>query len=183
MGVVAPAFAGANPAEVREGPHQGLRVLGQREDAGRALVQSLDADQLEQAMIAAEAPRDIVTGAESDIDPLSPEGIAVSALSEDQRGLLIDLVDVYLGMMSEGLASERGRRIGAAGIDEITFGWAGGLEAGQPHYYRVQGPTFLIEYDNTQNGANHIHSVWRDFDGDFGRDLLREHRGRHHHER
>ncbi len=183
VGVVAPAFAGANPAEVREGPHQGLRVLGQREDAGRALVQSLDADQLEQAMIAAEAPRDIVTGAESDIDPLSPEGIAVSALSEDQRGLLIDLVDVYLGMMSEGLASERGRRIGAAGIDEITFGWAGGLEAGQPHYYRVQGPTFLIEYDNTQNGANHIHSVWRDFDGDFGRDLLREHRGRHHHER
>ncbi|MBT8489083.1 MAG: DUF3500 domain-containing protein, partial [Gemmatimonadetes bacterium] len=183
VGVVAPAFAGANPAEVRDGPQQGLRVLGDREDAGRALVQSLDSGQLRQATIAAEAPRDIVTGAEADIDPLSPEGIAVSDLTEEQRGLVIDLVNVYLEMMSDGLASERGRRIGAAGIDEITFGWAGGLERGQPHYYRLQGPTFLIEYDNTQNGANHIHSVWRDFDGDFGRDLLREHRERHHHER
>ncbi|MDX1495169.1 MAG: DUF3500 domain-containing protein, partial [Longimicrobiales bacterium] len=182
VGVLAPAFAGANPAEVREGPQQGRRVLGDREDAGRALARSLSADQLREATIAAEAPRDIVTGAESDIDPLAPEGIAAAELDEEQRRLLIDLVNVYLESMAEGLAQERGRRIGESGIDAITFGWAGGLEPGVPHYYRVQGPTFLIEYDNTQNGANHIHSVWRDFEGDFGRDLLREHRARTPHE-
>lgn len=178
VGVFAPAFAGANPAEVRDGPQRGRRVLGDREDAGRALVRSLRPDQLRQATIAAEAPRDIVTGAEAEVDPLSPEGIAFADLEESQRQLLVELVDVYLGMMSDGLAEERGRGIRAAGVDGITFGWAGGTEPGEPHYYRVQGPTFLIEYDNTQNGANHIHSVWRDFDGDFGRDLLREHRAR-----
>jgi hypothetical protein len=66
-------------------------------------------------------------------------------------------------------------KIAAAGIGNVSFAWAGGVERGQKHYYRVQGPTFLIEYDNTQNDGNHIHSVWRDFNGDFGRDLLREH--------
>ena len=77
--------------------------------------------------------------------------------------------------MAEGIADYRLERLYDAGIDKIAFAWAGGVERGEQHYYRVQGPTFLIEYDNTQNNVNHIHSVWREFDGDFGRDLLREH--------
>ncbi len=182
LAVMTPAFAGANPAEVREGPQRGRRVLGDREDAGRALFVALDPDQRVAATIAAEAPRDIVTGAESTVDPLDPVGIRGVELNGEQRALLRALIEVYLGLMSDEIADRRRGELLDAGLDDVTFGWAGSVEEGQPHYYRVQGPTFLIEYDNTQNGANHIHSVWREFDGDFGRDLLREHRARHHHE-
>jgi Protein of unknown function (DUF3500) len=92
-----------------------------------------------------------------------------------QRDLLMRLVEVYTSSMASDIAADRMAKIKKAGADTIAFAWAGGAEHGQKHYYRVQGPSFLIEYDNTQNDANHIHSVWRDFDGDFGRDLLREH--------
>jgi hypothetical protein len=85
------------------------------------------------------------------------------------------LVDVYTSQMPGDVAADRMARIRKAGVDKIAFAWAGGTAHGQKHYYRLQGPTFLVEYDNTQNDANHIHSVWREFDGDFGRDLLREH--------
>jgi hypothetical protein len=181
VAVSSPAFVGANPAEVREGPQAGRRVLGDREDAARTLLEALDAGQRARATIDAEAPRDIVTGSEVDIDPLSPVGIPASDLTESQRRLLMDLVEVYAGMMTEDIAERRLGLLRDAGIGLVTFAWAGGYQRGEPHYYRVQGPTFLIEYDNTQNDANHIHSVWRDFDGDFGRDLLREHVGRHPH--
>jgi hypothetical protein len=77
--------------------------------------------------------------------------------------------------MAGDIAADRMGRLRKAGLEKIAFAWAGPAERGQKHYYRVQGPTFLVEYDNTQNDANHIHSVWRDFNGDFGRDLLREH--------
>ena len=93
----------------------------------------------------------------------------------NQRDLLTKLVDVYVSDMTADVAAERMDRLRKAGLDKIAFAWAGELEVGKRHYYRVQGPTFLIEYDNTQNDANHIHSVWRDFNGDFGEDLLREH--------
>ena len=90
------------------------------------------------------------------------------------------LIDVYAGLMASEVAAERMDRLKKAGLDNITFAWAGETAKGKKHYYRVQGPTFLIEYDNTQNDGNHIHAVWRDFQGDFGRDLLREHlRGDH----
>ena len=92
-----------------------------------------------------------------------------------QRELLMQLVGVYTGKVAADLAEDRLARARKAGLEKLTFAWAGALERGQKHYYRVQGPTFLIEYDNTQNDGNHIHSVWRDFHGDFGRDLLREH--------
>jgi hypothetical protein len=82
---------------------------------------------------------------------------------------------VYASLMAEDLAAARLASIREAGLDEITFAWAGGPDRSARHYYRIQGPTFLIEYDNAQNDGNHIHSVWRDFDGDFGRDILREH--------
>ena len=175
VAVAAPAFVGANPAEVRDGPQRGRRVLGDREDAGRALVNSLDASQRGRATIADVAPRDIVTGAEVDIDPLSPEGLSASEMNAGQLDRLRALVDVYLSMMADDIASRRRAELESAGWERVAFAWAGGYESGEAHYYRVQGPTFLIEYDNTQNDANHIHSVWRDFDGDFGRDLLREH--------
>ena len=85
------------------------------------------------------------------------------------------LIDVYTGFMASDIAEDRTAKLRKAGVEKIAFAWAGDAERGKKHYYRVQGPTFLIEYDNTQNDGNHIHSVWRDFNGDFGRDLLREH--------
>ena len=127
------------------------------------------------AIISDVAPRDIITGAELEINPLTPVGIGVTMLTEEQRLLLMDLIKAYTSVMAEEIADYRLDRLYEAGIDMIAFAWAGGVEPGEPHYYRVQGPTFLIEYDNTQNNANHIHSVWREFNGDFGRDLLREH--------
>ena len=170
-----PSFFGSNPAEVRSGPKKGTRVLGPEEDAARALLESLDASQREKAIINGVAPNDIVTMNKVKIDPLSPVGIPASALSASQRALLRKLIDVYAGYMTDDIAADRLTRIEKAGWDRVAFAWAGPLERGQKHYYRVQGPTFLIEYDNTQNDANHIHSVWRDFNGDFGEDLLREH--------
>ena len=170
-----PSFFGSNPAEVRDGPKKGTRVLGPEEDAARLLVASLDASRREKAIINTTAPNDIVTMASVKIDPLSPAGIPASALTPEQRALLRKLIDVYTGYMADDIAADRLKRIEKAGWDRVAFAWAGSLERGQKHYYRVQGPTFLIEYDNTQNDANHIHSVWRDFHGDFGEDLLREH--------
>jgi hypothetical protein len=170
-----PAFFGANPAEVREGPRRGLRPLALEEDAARALVLSLDDAQRAVAVISDVAPRDIVTGAELDIAPLSPTGISTERLTELQRAMLMELIRAYTSHMADEVAAQRMARLERAGTDAITFAWAGDVVRGAPHYYRVQGPTFLIEYDNTQNDANHIHSVWRDFGGDFGRDLLREH--------
>jgi hypothetical protein len=171
----APTFLGSNPAEVRDGPRRGTRVLGLEEDAARSLLESLDASQRVTAIINTTAPNDIVTVASVKIDPLSPLGIPAAALTVSQRALLKQLVDVYAGYMADDIAADRLARIEKAGWDKVAFAWAGRLERGQKHYYRVQGPTFLIEYDNTQNDANHIHSVWRDFNGDFGEDLLREH--------
>ena len=170
-----PAFFGSNPAEVREGPQKGTRVLGAEEDAARALLDTLDEAQRTTAVILPDAPSDIVTMILPKVDPLSPSGVKASALTSAQREKLMQLIDVYAGLMAPDVAAERMDRLKKAGLDGITFAWAGAIEKGKKHYYRIQGPTFLVEYDNTQNDGNHIHSVWRDFDGDFGRDLLREH--------
>ena len=168
-----PSFAGANPAEVRDGSQKGQRTLAAQEDTARALVMALGPRSM--AVFSADAPRDIVTGNMARIDPLAPAGIAASALTAPQREQLMRVIDTYASLMAEDVAAERMARIRAAGTGNITFGWAGGLARGDRHYYRVQGPTFLIEFDNTQGNGNHVHSVWRDFNGDFGRDLLREH--------
>jgi hypothetical protein len=170
-----PAFFGTNPAEVREGPKQGLRIQAAEQDAGRALVTALDENQRKTAVIEAVAPNDIVTTTNPKVDPLSPTGISYAAMNGEQRGLLMKLIDVYASQMTADLGAQRLADIKKAGLDKIGFAWAGPIEPGQKHYYRVQGPTFLIEFDNTQNNGNHIHSVWRDFAGDYGRDLLREH--------
>jgi hypothetical protein len=170
-----PTFFGSNPAEVREGPKKGLRILAAEEDSARALFVALAPAQQKQALINVEAPGDIVTTNKVQIDPLSPTGIAASALDGKQRDLLMKVVDSYVSLMASDIAEDRMAKLRKAGLEKITFAWAGDVERGKKHYYRLQGPTFLIEYDNTQDDANHIHSIWRDFEGDFGRDLLREH--------
>lgn len=173
-----PAFFGSNPAEVREGPKKGLRILAAQEDSARALLMALDEPLRKQAVIAEAVPNDILTMNAVDIrsqNPLTPGGITGNLLTPAQRELLMAVVDVYASAMATDIAAERLDRIRKAGVEKITFAWAGGAARGQRHYYRVHGPTFLIEFDNTQADGNHIHSVWRDFQGDFGRDLLREH--------
>jgi len=175
MVAASPSFFGSNPAEVREGPKKGTRLLAAEEDSARALLEALDATQKTKAIFDATAPGDMITMANVNISPLSPTGLAAEAMTPTQRDLLMKLVDVYIGKMAPDIAAERLARLKKAGLEKIGFAWAGETAKGKKHYYRVQGPTFLIEYDNTQNDGNHIHSVWRDFNGDFGRDLLREH--------
>jgi hypothetical protein len=178
----APTFFGSNPAEVRvDGPKKGLRVLGDREDSARALLNALDDAQRKSATIEAVAPNDIVTRTAAKVEPLSPTGLGAAAMTPKQRELLMAVIETYTSSMAADIASERLAELRKAGLEKIAFAWSGETERGKKHYYRIQGPTFLIEYDNTQNDGNHVHSVWRDFSGDFGRDLLREHvQGVHH---
>ena len=173
--VFAPTFFGANPAIVREGPKQGTRALRDEEEAARALLAAFDDGQKAKAIFDVKAPGEMITGEGREAKPLQPAGLAYAAMTPAQRRLLEKLLDVYLGRVAPELAKSRLEALQKGGMDTIAFGWAGVMEVGGPHYYRVQGPTFLIEYDNTQNNNNHIHSVWRDFNGDFGRDVLREH--------
>jgi len=171
----APSFFGANPAEVREGPRKGLRVLAHEEDFARAFIQSLTADQKKTAIVNTTAPADILTtNSRKAALQGQPSGLEASKLNAHQKELLQNLLDEYCNNVPEQVAQAREEQIKKAG-NNIYFAWAGGEQPGQPHYYRIQSPAFLIEYDDTQNGANHIHSVWRDFDGDFGLDLLKEH--------
>jgi len=171
----APSFFGANPAEVREGPRKGLRVLGHEEDLGRTLIQSLNPEQKKAAIVSKDAPADILT-TNSRKAALNgqPSGIQASKLDAHQKELLQNLLDEYCYNMPDQVAQGREEQIKKAG-NNIYFAWAGGEQPGQGHYYRIQSPSFLVEYDDTQNNANHIHTVWRDFDGDFGLDLLKEH--------
>jgi Protein of unknown function (DUF3500) len=170
-----PTFTGSNPAEVKDGPSKGTRVLASLEDTGRSLVERLTDQQRATAVIADIAPGDIVSANKHDIGPLAPGGLAVSAMTPPQKDALMAVLSAYVSMMADDLAADRMSRVTAAGLDRITFAWAGPIARGAKHYYRVQGPTFLIEFDNTQNDGNHVHAVWRDFHGDFGRDVLREH--------
>ncbi len=170
-----PQFFGSNPAEVRGGEKQGTRVLAAEEDMGRRLVKSLSASQLRAALLPGEAPRDIFSAAQKEIVALENLGIRYAELTPQQQNMLQSIIEEVSSAQAEALASERLDTIREEGIGEVMFAWIGGLERGDAHYYRIQGPSFLIEYDNTQNDANHIHLVWRDFDGDFGRDLIRLH--------
>jgi hypothetical protein len=168
-----PAFMGSNPGEVRQGSLTGLRVLAVEEEMGRELVKSLTPEQFKTAFVATEAPKEMITAAENKVSALSPAGLPDTSLDDKQKAMLTRLIDEYLGRMRPEIADEARAEI--KNSSTVYFAWAGGKERGEPHYYRVQGKTFLIEYDNTQNEANHVHSVWRSFDGDFGRDLLGEH--------
>lgn len=179
----APQFLGANPADVGTGEMKGTRALAGEEDLARALVTSLDAAQRRSALLGSRAPGDIVTGTERKAAIRDDRGLGWGRLTAPQRGLLLALIGEFASVQPPEIAAGRLERIRRQGVDRLVFAWMGGLDKGEGHYYRVQGPSFLVEYDNTQNGANHIHSVWRDFNGDFGRDLLDEHyRTTPHHE-
>ena len=175
MAVDTPSFFGANPANVPRGPRAGLRILAAEEDEARALLALLTDAQRREAVFDARTYGDIVTSNAAKADPLPPVGLAASKMTDAQKAQLARLIDVYASTFERGLAEARTARVREGGLDNIRFGWAGATERGKQHYYRVQGPLFLIEYDATQDGGNHIHSVWRDFDGDFGRDVLRQH--------
>ena len=172
---VTPSFFGANPAQIQAGPRKGLRVLGGEEDLARSLATSLSPDQRKVALITNIAPRDIITGADRKARSLEPLGIAASNLTPPQRQVLLALLKEYVFRYRSEIAEADLKKIQQAGEKTIHFAWAGGLEPGQGHYYRIQGPSFLMEYDDTQDRANHIHSVWRDLQNDFGEDLLRKH--------
>lgn len=171
-----PMFFGSNPAEVRiEHAQKGKRALAIEEDLGRALVQSLDGEQRRHALIGDRAPADIITGNDRVAKLAAPTGLPYARMTPAQQAQLRALVEVYAGRLRPEIAAKEIQRIADRGWNHVHFAWAGGLERGDAHYYRIHSPEFVIEYDNTQNGANHIHTVWRDFEGDFGRDLLREH--------
>ncbi len=176
----APSFIGSNPAEVRAGPRKGERVLADEEDLGLAFVNSLDAGQRKVAIFAEQALKEIVTTNRKRVDPLSPVGIAAAQLNPAQREQLLALVRLYLDRWRPELAGDMMAKITAAGVEKVTFGWAGGLDRTKQTYYRIQGPTFLIEFDNFQGNGNHIHTTVREFKGDFGHDLLAAHYAREH---
>lgn len=169
-----PQFFGANPAEVRQGGKAGLRALAAEEDLGFALLRSLDGSQRQAAIIDPKSPNDILTTNTREAAIQADRGVAYSQMTAAQQAALLKLVEEHAGAQTDPIARDRLASAKAA-LAGVKFAWMGGTEAGQGHYYRVQGPSFLIEFDNTQNNANHIHQVWRDFKGDWGRDLLAEH--------
>ena len=170
-----PAFMGSNPAIAGEGKHEGLEVLAAEQTVARELLALFDGGARDKVIFDPEAPPDILTGIDRIAEPGEPLGVAIRDMTDEQADKLAELLQVYVGRLRLELAKEEFDKITEAGLDDIRFAWAGSAEPGDPHYYRIHGPTFLIEYDNTQNDANHIHSVWRDLSGDFGRDLLAEH--------
>lgn len=175
VAVAGPSFMGSNPAKVLDGPRKGLRVLDTEEDAGRALVKALDDGQQKKAIIDATAPKDILTMNSRKAMIEHPAGIDFNDLTDAQKKQLVALVTDYASRLRGDLAQDDLVKVSNAGWDKLKFAWAGPTDPGQGHYYRVQGPTFLIEYDCTQNNANHIHSVWRDLQNDFGDDILAKH--------
>ncbi len=184
---VTPMFMGSNPGEARSGLLAGMRALAADEDLGRALVKSLTAEQQTRAVLDARAPADVLTTPGRPLDGIwvdPPLGLAASEMSAEQRALLDDLIGEYAHRLRGDLAEVELARMREAGegrgMDAIRFCWAGGMETGQPHYYRIVGPSFVIEYDNTQNDANHVHTVWHDRTSDFGGDVLSEHMKRDH---
>ena len=170
-----PAFFGANPAKVPSGPKKGWRILQMEEDLGRELVQSLDETQLQTAMIAEEAYPDILTGTGRQAEKTATEGIAYPDMTAGQQQKLMQLLEVYHNNYNPEFAADLMERVKKAGLEKIHFAWAGGIEPGEKHYYRIQNPAFIIEYDNTQNNGNHIHTVVRDLENDFGDDVLKKH--------
>jgi len=181
---VTPSFFGVIPATVPDGPRKGLQVLQQETDLGRALAKSFTDDQRKIGFgkipnFLTETVGGLITGNQRKIERGKPRGVTVSAMTVKQREVLMKLVRVHIERIRKELADQDLARIDRAGTEKIHFIWAGSLEPGEPHHYLIQGPTFLIEYDNTQDQANHVHCVYRDFANDFG-DTMLEHYNKHH---
>jgi hypothetical protein len=162
-----PQFLGSNPAESTAG-----RPLRREQELGFALLNSLSPAQQRNAVIAVEAPSEIITGNQRQAAIQSDAGIRYAELDAKQKKRLMDLVRVYADVQSP---EEERRRLQRIKPETLVFSWMGSTKPGAGHYYRIQGSQFLIEFDNTQNNANHIHAVWRDFHGDFGLDALADH--------
>lgn len=182
---VTPSFFGAIPATVPDGPRKGLQVLKQETELGRALARSFTTEQGKIGFgklpdFLTETVGGLTTGNRRRIERGKPRGVAASAMTFNQREILMKLVREHIGRIRKELADQDLARIDRAGVEKIHFIWSGGLEPGEPHHYLIQGPTFLVEYDNTQDNANHVHCVYRDFDNDFG-DAILEHYQKHHH--
>jgi hypothetical protein len=176
-----PLFFGANPAEVRHGPTAGQRTLPEEEDLARAFVRSLPAEQKQVAIVSATAFPDILTDRYRVVNVFAPpRGLAFAHMAGEHRQQLVRLLRHYVERTNDELSGPHWRKLEADGLDAITFAWAGSEEPGQGHYYAIKGPGFLIEYDNTQNGANHIHTVFRDIRGDWGDDLIAMHYAESH---
>ncbi len=171
----APGFFGAEPNDVTEGPGAPWRVLANEEDFGVNLYASLDATQKTAATIATEVPGDMVSGRATKVDPMAPAGIAWGQLTKEQQAALQALVLEYCNRSADDLRFERLKRVEDGGWENLHFAWIGDPTRGQRKYYRVQGPQFLIEYCAVSLSPNHIHTVWRDYNGDYGRDVLAEH--------
>jgi len=170
-----PNFFGANPAEIKQGPRAGLRALLREEDLGKQLVQSLNDSQRAIAIVDKIAYKDILTSdARKAALSGQPNGLPFAKMTAPQKEILAQLVAEYANNFPAPIADFRMDQFRKTQAN-LFFAWSGGIARGEKHYYRVQTPAFLIEYDNTQDDANHIHSVWRDFDGDFGLDLLAQH--------
>ncbi|MCH6556336.1 MAG: DUF3500 domain-containing protein [Chloroflexi bacterium] len=170
-----PFFFGANPAEVRSGPKSGLRILGARQDMALELMNSLDAGQRSKALLYDEAPFDILTYNSSKVSFPGEQGLKAAKMSETQKKMLKTLVAEYVNQVRSDLAEQKLAELEEEGYDRLHWAWAGPAKAGEKHYYRIHGGNFVIEYDNRQNDANHIHSVWRDVENDFASDVMREH--------
>ncbi len=172
----APSFLGANPATIPDGPRAGERAIDGEERLARALLAALTPAERALAIVDPIAPPDILSGNGRRADTRDiATGIRHDGLALGAQANLEALIRHYLDRVHAGAADAAWARIVADGLPEATFAWAGPVEPGRGHYYAIRGPRFLIEYDNTQNGANHIHAVWRDLADDWGEDALAAH--------
>jgi len=170
-----PSFFGANPGIVKIDEQKGKQALKLESEIGLTLVNSLTQEQLKIARFSEEAPHEIFTGTMRKVSNIEPRGISYKGLSKDQQKTFLQLLDVFVKNYELGFSKTLMDKITKAGIENLSFAWAGGLQYGLPHYYRIQGPMLLIEYDNTQTNANHVHTVVRDLTNDYAEDILQEH--------
>lgn len=162
-----PEFFGANPGLIDAGPGRSLRVLGKREDIARQILKAGSNEDQGKIWLSKEAPNDIRGGGVAQPVVDKPQGMRFADMNSEQQQLLKDLLAEYLTAMPAPVVRERMNQIKQSGLDDIHFGWWGGSELNEPHHYVVQGRTFIIEYNNTQNSANHVHAIWRNLGGDF----------------
>jgi uncharacterized protein DUF3500 len=175
-----PSFFGSNPGTVLSGNEKGKQILKAETELGFRLIGSLNSGQLKQALFSESPLNEIISYNNRKAEKLSPTGISYDALNTEQKSVFMKLLDVYVKNYEFGFSQKLMEKIKKAGIENLSFAWAGSLHPGSGYYYRIQGPMLLIELDNTQNNANHIHSVVRDLTNDFGEDILREHYEREH---
>jgi hypothetical protein len=175
-----PSFLGSNPGIVPIELQRGKEVLRQETELGFSLVNSLSGDQLKIAKFSENAPREIFTGNDRRVKEIETIGISYKEMTAGQKELFMKLLNVYIGNYIYDFSETLRKKIKDAGLENLYFAWAGGLKKGVANYYRIHGPTLLIEYDNIQNNANHVHTVVRDLTNDFAEDMLKEHYEQHH---